>query len=158
MSTRFAGCLLAGVVFAFVFGPDGPLGGLWRPQEGGAEASGAVLVGFVGVTVAEGLGLGAALGVLLLKRPWFTRVIASPALATAGWLSAAWLLGSWGAHSAMHRHLGDDSMGALLAIEWIFHVGSIAAIAVLLVALFRDETTGAGGSRRAAEPSYGGKA
>ncbi len=145
MSKRFAGCLLIGVVIAFVFGPDGPLGSLWRPEPSSSEP-GALLPGFIAVTVAEGLGLGAALGVLVFERPWFVRTVSSPGLATAAWLSAAWLLGSWGAHGASHRHFGDSSMGALLAIEWIFHVGSIAAIAMLLLALFRSEAAAGRGA------------
>ncbi|MGH3716936.1 MAG: hypothetical protein ACRDT4_26270 [Micromonosporaceae bacterium] len=134
MAKRLAGLFVLGIIIAFVFGPDGPLGGFWRPLPGGEEPSGAMLPAFMAVTLAEGLAMGAAAFVLLYGRSWFTRLVSSTRLATLGWLSTAYLLVSWWPHTAMHRHFGDR-LGWLLAIEWIFHVGAMAGIGVLVILL-----------------------
>lgn len=131
---RFIGTVVVGVVVALVFGPDGPLGGFWRPAAGSEEPSGLMIPGFIGVSVAEGIALGTALGVLLFGRGWFTRLVGASGLATAAWLSTMWLLGSWWPHTAAHRYVGED-LGGLLAIEWIFHVGSMVAIGIVLAAI-----------------------
>ena len=137
---RFVGLILTGVVVALVFGPDGPLGGFWRPAEGSPEPRGLMLLGFIGVLVAEGIALGTALAVLACGRGWFNSLAGESGFATAGWLSMMWLLASWWPHTAMHRLVGEDLAG-LLAAEWIFHVGSMVA-GLILVALI---ASGAGG-------------
>jgi len=129
----FAGLVVVGLVVAMVFGPDGPLGGFWRPLPG-PEPEGAMVAGFIGVGIAEGLGLGAALAILLIGRAWFARLVPNAGLATAAWLSSVFLLASWWPHSAAHRHFGDE-LAQLLWMEWVFHVGAIVSIGVLLGAL-----------------------
>lgn len=131
---KFVALIVAGVVIALVFGPDGPLGVLWRPAEGSPEPRGLMLLGFIGVLVAEGIALGTALAVLAFGRGWFDSLVGGSALATAGWLSTIWLLGSWWPHTAIHRFVGDDLWG-LLAAEWIFHVGSMLAGLVVVAVI-----------------------
>lgn len=141
---RFFALILAGLIVAVVFGPEGPLGGFWRPAEGSEEPSGLMIPGFIGVLVVEGLALGTSLAVLVFGRAWFTGLVGNSGLATAGWLSTIWLLGSWWPHTAAHRFVGDD-LGALLAIEWTFHVGSMVAMVMVLAVI-------ASGSRRDLAP------
>lgn len=132
-TAAFAGIVIAGLAIAMVFGPDGPLGGFWRPIPG-PEAEGAMAAGFIAVGIAEGLGFGLGLAILVLGRGWFGRLVPNQGLAVAAWLSSVYLLVSWWPHSASHRHFGD-ALAQLLWMEWVFHVGSIVAIGVLLWAL-----------------------
>lgn len=131
---RFAVLIGAGLVVAIVFGPDGPLGGFWRPAEGAPEPSGLLIPGFIAVAIAEGLALGTALAVFVFGRPWFTALVGASRFATAAWLATVWLLGSWWPHTAVHRLVGED-LGGLLAAEWIFHVSSMVAMAIVLAAI-----------------------
>lgn len=134
LGPRFIGLILGGVVIALVFGPDGPLGGFWRPAQGSSEPSGLLFPGFIGVLLAEGVALGTAAAVLVFGRRWFNAIVGRSGLATAGWVSTMWLLGSWWPHTASHRFVGEDLAG-LLAVEWIFHVGSMVAMGILLAAI-----------------------
>lgn len=134
MRGRFVGLILGGVVIALVFGPDGPLGGFWRPALGSPEPRGLMLLGFVGVLLAEGVALGTAFGVLAFGRGWFNSLVGDSRLATAGWMAAMWLLASWWPHTALHRFVGDDLAG-LLAAEWVFHVGSMVAGLVVVAVI-----------------------
>lgn len=136
---RFWGFVGAGVVFALLFGPDGPLGGFWRPAEGSPEPSGALIPGFIVVAISEGLALGAAIAVGAFGRPWFRSLVGESRFATAAWVSTIWLLGSWWPHTATHRFVGDD-LGGLLLAEWIFHVGSMVAMAIVLAAIVTAAT------------------
>lgn len=134
MKKRIAGLIALGVIVAFTFGSDGPLGGFWRPLEAAEQPSGLMVPGFLGVALVEGVSLGAALVLLAYGRPRFTAVVRSAGLATAAWLSSVFLLGSWWPHTALHRHVGEDLEG-LLGIEWLFHVGSMVTAALLIGAL-----------------------
>jgi hypothetical protein len=141
MKKRIAGLVALGVIAAFTFGPDGPLGGFWRPLEGAEQPTGLMIPGFLGVALVEGLALGVALVLIVYGRPRFTGVVRSSRLATAAWLSSIFLLGSWWPHAALHRHVGEDLEG-LLAIEWVFHVGSVVAAALLIATLTSLTPTG----------------
>ena len=136
---RFWAFVGAGVVIALLFGPDGPLGVFWRPAEGSPEPSGALIPGFIVVAIAEGLALGAAIAVGALGRPWFRSLVGKSRFATVAWVSTMWLLGSWWPHTATHRFVGED-LGGLLLAEWIFHVGSMVAVAVVLAAIVTAAT------------------
>ncbi len=136
---RFWGFVGGGVVIALLFGPDGPLGGFWRPAEGSPEPSGALIAGFIVVAVAEGLALGAAIAVGAFGRPWFSSLVGESRFATTAWVSTMWLLGSWWPHTATHRFVGED-LGGLLLAEWIFHVGSMVAMAIVLAAIVTAAT------------------
>lgn len=126
--------VIGGAAAALLAGPRGPLGGGWRPITMSPEPAGLQLGGLVAEGVAEAIGFGVALAVLALGRPVFTRLTASPARATTAQVAAAWLLGSWWPHSALHMHFGLKA-GALVVIEPVFHAGSILAAAILLWAL-----------------------
>lgn len=126
--------IVGGTAVAMVAGPNGPLGGFWRPSAMAEEPGGIVLAGLVGAGLVEAIGFGAALAVLAFGRPLFARLASTPARATVGQLAAAWLLGSWWPHTALHMHFGVNP-NALVYLEVIFHAGSIVAFGLLLWAL-----------------------
>ncbi|MGW5742891.1 hypothetical protein [Amycolatopsis sp. NPDC003861] len=80
----------------------------------------------------EKVAFGAGLAILLTGRRWFDAGTA--ARSRTAWLATVWLLASWMPHGALHVHNGMQPAD-LLVIEWIFHVGTIAAVVVLLWAL-----------------------
>jgi hypothetical protein len=45
---RIAGLVALGVIAAFTFGLDGPLGGFWRPLEGAEQPTGLMIPGILG--------------------------------------------------------------------------------------------------------------
>jgi pimeloyl-ACP methyl ester carboxylesterase len=67
----------------------------------------------------------------VVGRRWFLARLGNTAGATAAWLASVWLFASWMPHAALHQHVGTQP-AALLAIEWVFHGGAIAAISALL--------------------------
>lgn len=120
--------IVGGAAAAMLLGPNGPLGGFWRPLPLSREPAGAQLAGLVGAGAVEALGFGAAIAVLVLGGALFSRITRKPTVAR---VAAAWLLGSWWPHSALHRHVGFDP-DALAVLEVVFHAGSIVAFAALL--------------------------
>lgn len=131
---RFVAVTFAGSLLAALVGPRGPLGGFWAPAPGVPPVRGALLAGFVAENMVENVAFGLGLAILLLGRRWFVARTVTTAAATTAWLAAVWLLASWMPHAALHLHIGTQP-GALLPVEWIFHVGSIVAIGALLWAL-----------------------
>ena len=116
---------------------------IWPPASGGMDAempmSGLVLLGFIGVGVFEGLALGIGIAFLVLGLPVVRRLAAatgSGALAWSAFAGIIWFLVSWWPHDGLHRSMGDD-MGALLAVEYGFHVTLIASGAILAYAFVR---------------------
>lgn len=126
--------IVGGTVLAMLAGPNGPLGGFWRPLPIPDEPTGAVLAGLMAAGIVEALGFGAALALLALGRPLFLQATSTPSHATVAQVAAAWLLGSWWPHTALHMHLGVDPTG-LMVLEVVFHAGSIVAFALLLWAV-----------------------
>lgn len=131
---RFIAVTVAGTVLAVLVGPRGPLGGFWAPGPDAPHVHGGLLAGFVAENMVENIAFGLGLAILLLGGRWFAERTASAAMAITARLAAAWLLASWMPHAALHLHLGMQP-GALLPIEWVFHGGSILAVAALLWAL-----------------------
>ncbi|HEX6869705.1 MAG TPA: hypothetical protein VF163_01295 [Micromonosporaceae bacterium] len=129
--------LLIGTLLAILAGPQGPLGGFWRPQLMNPVPEGATLAGLIGARVFEAVGVGLALAALAAGRHVFIRLTSTAGRAVTAQVATAWLLGSWWAHSALHLHFGTAAR-ALVAIEWVFHAGSIVAIAALILALWRS--------------------
>ncbi|WP_033294534.1 hypothetical protein [Amycolatopsis jejuensis] len=127
---RFGAVAVAGTAAAVLFGPTGPLGGFWAPTPDIPAPSGAVLGGLVAERMIENLAFGAGLAILFTGRRWF----GAAAHAGTAWLASVWLLASWMPHGALHVHHGMRPEG-LLVIEWVFHVGVIAAVVALLWAL-----------------------
>lgn len=122
-----------GTAFAMLAGPRGPLGGSWRPIPMPQPTSGQTSA-LLASGVIEAIGFGAAIAVLLVGRPVIARLASTPTRTICAWLSAAWLLGSWWPHTALHQHFGIKP-SALAPIELVFHAGSIIAFALLLWAL-----------------------
>lgn len=140
--------IVGGAVAAMLVGPNGPLGGFWRPIELDPEPAGAQLAGLIGAGVVEAIGFGAAIAILVLGRPLFARLTTTPGRALAAQVTSAWLLGSWWPHTALHMHHGTDP-AALVALEVGFHAGSIVAFAILLWALIPRATS----TQRGASPA-----
>lgn len=126
--------IVGGAVLALAAGPNGPLGAFWRPLPVDPEPAGIQLAGLMGAGIVEAIGFGAALAILALGRPLSLRLTRSPARATVAQLAAAWLLGSWWPHTALHMHHGMDP-DVLVLLEVGFHAGSIVAAALLLWAV-----------------------
>jgi len=131
---RFVAVAIAGAAFAMLIGPRGPLGGFWRPAAEAPKPQGALLAGFVAEGIAEAIAFGIGVAILLLGRSWFASRTATTARGTTAWLAAVWLFASWMPHAALHLHIGLQPE-RLLAVEWIFHVGAVMALAALLWAL-----------------------
>ena len=129
---RFTAIAAAGTAAAVLIGPTGPLGGFWAPAPDAPAPSGAVLAGLIAERMIENVAFGAGLAILLAGRRWFAASTA--ARSGTAWLATVWLLASWMPHDALHMHNGMRPAG-LLMIEWIFHVGMIAAVVALLWAL-----------------------
>lgn len=126
--------IVGGAAAAMLLGPNGPLGGFWRPLPLSPEPAGAQLAGLIGVGAVEALGFGAAIAVLVLGGALFSRITTTARKAAVARVAAAWLLGSWWPHSALHRHFGLDP-DALAVLEVVFHAGSIVAFGALLWAV-----------------------
>lgn len=122
--------VVGGTVAAVLFGPNGPLGGFWHPLGIQLKPAGWELASLIGSGLVEAVGVGLALAILTVGRPWFTR-FTTPSRATALQLASAWLLGSWWPHSALHLHFGPDA-SALAGIEPVFHAGSVVVACVLV--------------------------
>jgi len=120
----------AGTVFAVLVSPVGPLGGFWAPASHGHDAAGHVRGGLIAEAMVENLAFGAGVAVLFTGLGWFVAKTPDRTRAMTAWLATVWLFASWMPHGNLHRHVGMDP-AALLPIEWVFHVGSIAAIAAL---------------------------
>ena len=56
---------------------------------------------------------------------------ASRGLTLATHLSLTWILVQWWAHSSLHQSIGED-MGALLGIEYGFHVTIMLASLIII--------------------------
>ena len=72
-----------------------------------------MIPGFIGVSIAEGIALGMALGVLVFGRRWFSALVGPSGLATAAWVATMWLLASWWPHTAAHGFVEKTSAGYL---------------------------------------------
>ena len=130
-------------VLGFLLMGNAPLGNLlWPPAEGPAEPEGTVLVLLmvVGAIEAVAFGLGACVLAFGLKH---ARNLTGTTgwLATAVWLSVAWVLVNWIPHTALHMSVGNlntpADFGGLAAIEYGFHLTLVAAGTVLMYTLFR---------------------
>ena len=131
---RYVVVALAATVFAVAIGPNGPLGGFWAPAPDMAQPHGVVLAGLIGEGIVENAAFGVGIAVLLLGRGWFAARTRTARHGHIAWLTTVWLFASWMPHAALHRHIGMNPAG-VLPVEWIFHGGSIAALALLLATL-----------------------
>lgn len=132
--------VVGGTVLAMLAGPNGPLGGFWRPIPMDPEPAGAQLAGLMTAGIVEAIGFGIALAVLALGRPLFLRITRTGGRATVAQITSAWLLGSWWPHTALHMHNGMDP-DVLVVLELAFHAGSIVAFVLLLWALLPTAAT-----------------
>lgn len=131
-------------VIAFLASPSGPLGSFWRPSSDVPLPTGAQLLLFLLLNVAEVLAFGMGVSFLIFGYPAVQRVLPrSKGLAFAAYLSVAWLLANWWPHDSLHIANGTN-IGGLLAIEYAFHVTLIVAGVVLVyffLALARQQTS-----------------
>ncbi len=119
---------------AIVVGPNGPLGEFWAPSPDAPVPSGGVRGGLIAEGMVENIAFGIGVAILFLGASWFAARTATPMRGRVAWLAAVWLFASWMPHAALHRHIGLHPAG-VLPVEWIFHGGAIAAVALLLWSL-----------------------
>lgn len=118
---------------AFLAEPNGPLGSFWAPHPETPIPTAGQLPLFLLIGVLEAVMLGGAFSFLLFGFPLVEAIgSASRGLARAAQVSIAWLLGNWWAHDSLHMHVGHDT-GALLAIEYGFHVTLMLAGTILAI-------------------------
>lgn len=123
--------VIVGAIVGFLLGGNAPLGALlWPPADMGVTPTDAQLVGFVGVAILEAVAFGLGLAFLAFAYPQVRRLSPSRGAAVAMFASIVWLLVTWVPHDSLHMHVGMN-LGALLALEWGFHVTLIAAGACL---------------------------
>jgi len=127
-------------VVAMIAGPNGPLGGFWRPTPTVAPPSGALLPLFILLNIAEALAFGLGIAFLLFGYPLVRDVApVSAGLARGAHLSIAWLLINWWPHDSLHLHVGLN-LGSLIVVEYVFHITLMLAgvvLAYFFMALFR---------------------
>jgi hypothetical protein len=93
---------------------------------------------FLGVSLAEGVGLGLAVSLLAYGLPMLRRLLPeSRGLAIASYASITWILGSWWLHDGLHRITPHDHLNQLLGIEYGFHVSLIGTGVVLARAFWK---------------------
>jgi hypothetical protein len=93
---------------------------------------------FLGVSLAEGIGLGLAVSLLAYGLPMLRRLMPeSKGLAIASYASITWILGSWWLHDGLHRITAHENINQLLGIEYGFHVTLIATGVVLARAFWK---------------------
>jgi len=130
-------------VVAVLAGPNGPLGGFWRPPMDSPVPTGAQLPLFILLNIAEGLTFGLGISLLIFGYPMVRAISpASIGLTRAAHLSIAWLLINWWLHDSLHVHNGMK-LGGLLAIEYAFHITLMIAgviLAYFFLTLLRQET------------------
>lgn len=93
---------------------------------------------FLGVSLAEGIGLGLAVSLLAYGLPMLRRLLpGSKGLAIASYASITWIMGSWWLHDGLHRITAHDNFNQLLGIEYGFHVTLIGTGVVLARAFWK---------------------
>lgn len=129
--TKIILTVLAFGTLAFLANGNAPLGRLlWPPHADAPAPTGIQVPLLVLATAIEALLFG--VGIALLAWGWrlFARAPAPRALSRAAHLCLVWLLVSWFPHDNLHPHYGE-SMGAIVALVWGFHVTLGLAGAVL---------------------------
>lgn len=118
-------------VVAFLFSPNAPLGGFWRPGPTVPMPSAAQLPLFILLNLAEVITFGLGVSFLVFGFPLVRAISpASQLLTRATHLSIAWLLLNWWPHDSLHLHFGLELNG-LLAIEYGFHITLMIAGGIL---------------------------
>ncbi len=122
---------------AFLLSPNGPLGSFWRPAAGTPTPYGIQMALFMLLNIAEVLTFGLGVSFLIFGYPIAQRILPrSKNLATAAYLSVAWLLINWWPHDSLHIHVGESNLGQLLSIEYGFHITLMIAGAILAYFFF----------------------
>jgi C4-dicarboxylate transporter len=85
---------------------------------------------FVVLAFFESMALGLGVAFLIFGRPLLTATGVSPRLATAAYLSIAFLLANWWLHDYMHRVTNGD-WNRIVLVEYGFHLPLMVAGAVV---------------------------
>jgi hypothetical protein len=121
-------------IAAFITSPNAPLGGFWGTPPS-LSPTGAQKALLMLLSAIQSLAFGLGVAFLLFGRPLVhAQLPGHPTLAQATYLSIAWSLLSWWPHTSLHQTHGMDDLGALIAIEYAFHVTVI--LGALIVACF----------------------
>lgn len=123
--------LVAGFI-GFLFEANSPIGKLiWPAHLGGMQPTSLQLGLLIVVGIAEAIGFGLGVAFLMYGFPLVSRAApSSRGLVQAAYVAIAWGLVSWVPHDSLHQHIGEN-LGALIAIEYGFHVTLIACGAVI---------------------------
>lgn len=117
---------------AFLAGPNAPLGAFWGADPHGPQPSSGQMPFFMLLGLLDALFLGLGVSFLLFGYPMVRSVTPdSPGLARLAHLSITWLLIQWWPHSNLHIVSGEE-LGAILAIDYAFHVPIMASTVVLI--------------------------
>jgi len=131
---------------AFLASPNAPLGGFWgAPPEIGPEPTGMQVLLFIIIGIIQALVFGLGIAFLIFGFPLVSAAPVSQGLAFVTYLAIAWSLINWWPHSNFHQ-TASENINTLLAIEYGFHITSIAA--GLVVAYFFIEILRQGGLRQ----------
>jgi hypothetical protein len=127
MDNRF----LAGLIAVATAVPAFLLSRISWPDPPGAPVPPPQLVPFLIVpAIFEALAFGLGIAFLIFGGRLLSRVGQSAGLTRAAYLSVAWSLLNWWPHVNFHRAIGSD-LGALVKVDWAFHLTLIVAAAVL---------------------------
>ncbi|RME01989.1 MAG: hypothetical protein D6816_11580 [Bacteroidetes bacterium] len=89
------------------------------------------------VNLAEVVTFGLGVSFLIYGYRYVREALAfSPGLATAVYLALGWSLVSWWPHDSLHQHIGEN-LGALVGLEWVFHVTAMAGGLILAYAFVK---------------------
>lgn len=135
VSGKWIAVILILGVAAILTSPSGPLGGFWGLHGEDPSPVGMQKALFMLLTAIQSLAFG--LGVAFLFFGWKAVSSFLPAdrgLSLAVHLAISWSLLSWWIHSNLHQTHNPENLGALLAIEYGFHVTLI--FSGLIIAYF----------------------
>lgn len=109
---------------------------IWPDSQGAMPPPPSLIPFFILISAVESFLFGLGIAFILLGKSVVKKVSSnSKSLATAVYISIAWLLISWWPHDNFHRAVGMDYHG-LIIIEYAFHLTLIVATLILTYNFF----------------------
>ncbi|MEE9163192.1 MAG: hypothetical protein V3U17_00115 [Thermoplasmata archaeon] len=137
---------IVGGVIAFLISPAAPLGAaLWPVSPDFTDPGPGALVNFLIQGIIASFAFGFGIAFLLLGWPPVKGALGPVGLAGGAYVSLAFLLLSPWVHDSLHQVLGE-SIGGIALLGYLFHLSIIPAALVLVYAVFRLSSRGAGAS------------
>ncbi len=133
--TKFTIATLAIGIVGFLFGPAAPLGSfLWGDMPEGPEPEGIQVPLLILYSAISAFSMGFGISFWLFAAAWTRRLF--PAWTVAAHLAIGWIPASFWVHDSLHM-MNGESMAGLVALEYGFHVPTLAAGVVLAVATIK---------------------